>query len=407
MKILHVIPSMDPQQGGVCQAVKTMIAGLSEKNTKNVVVTMDNPEEGFLKNSPFKIYALGQGKGPWCYNSQLSIWFLTHLVNFDVVMMHGLWLYPGYALHKALEKLKRISYRKTPKLLVMPHGMLDPYFQRAADRKLKALRNTLYWKFIEGSLVNSADALLFTCDEEASLAQEPFKPYHPKQQFVVGLGVAQPPPFTTAMEHSFNERCAGLNGAPYLLFLSRLHQKKGVELLIEAYCKHCEQNITQDTCLAPLPKLVIAGPGLDTTYGKQMQELASSYHQVNQSVFFAGMLTGDAKWGAFYGCEAFILPSHQENFGIAVVEALACGKPVLISDQVNIWKDILMHGGCYVAASSLKGVSELFKYWTGTSPGIKKLMSDNALSIYEEVFSIKPSTNRLLQAIQDIARHHG
>lgn len=403
MKILHVIPSMDPQQGGVCQAVKTMIAGLAEKNTKNIVVTMDDPDEGFLKNIPFKTYALGQGKGPWCYNSQLSIWFLTHLVNFDVVIMHGLWLYPGYALHKALEKLKRISYRKTPKLLVMPHGMLDPYFQRAADRKLKALRNTLYWKFIEGSLVNSADALLFTCEKEASLAQEPFKPYHPKQQFVVGLGVAQPPPYTAAMEQRFKEKCAGLNGEPYLLFLSRLHQKKGVELLINAYCQLYENN-AQDTSCTQLPKLVIAGPGLDTPYGRKMQELASSYQQTDQSVFFAGMLTGDAKWGAFYGCEAFILPSHQENFGIAVVEALACGKPVLISDQVNIWREILTNGGCYVAPSSLKGVNELFNYWNHTSSGIKKLMSANALSVYEKIFSLQPSTNRLLQVIQDIAR---
>lgn len=405
MKILHVIPSMDPKQGGVCQAVKTMIAGLAEKNTKNVVVTMDNPDESFLKNSPIKIYALGQGKGPWCYNSKLSIWFLTHLVNFEVVIMHGLWLYPGYALHKALEKLKRISYEKTPKLLVMPHGMLDPYFQRAEDRKLKALRNTLYWKFIEGALVNSADGLLFTCEEEASLAHEPFKPYHPKQQFVVGLGVAEPPPFTTAMEDSFNEKCKGLNNAPYLLFLSRLHQKKGVELLIEAYCKQCEADVGHDTIsVVPLPKLVIAGPGLDSTYGRKMQELASSYQQMNRSVFFAGMLSGDAKWGAFYGCEAFILPSHQENFGIAVVEALACGRPVLISDQVNIWKEILTHGGGYVASCSLKGVNELLNYWTHSSAGIQKMMSENALNTYQKVFSLTPSTNRLLQVIKDIAR---
>ena len=61
------------------------------------------------------------------------------------------------------------------------------------------------------------------------------------------------------------------------------------------------------------------------------------------------MLTGDLKWGALHAAEAFILPSHQENFGIAVVEALACGKPVLISDKVNIWREIEADGACLVA----------------------------------------------------------
>ena len=91
---------------------------------------------------------------------------------------------------------------------------------------------------------------------------------------------------------------------------------------------------------------MIAGPGLDTAFGREMRQLAESLCPQpstltpQPAVFFPDMLTGDAKWGALYGCEAFVLPSHQENFGIAVVEALACGKPVLISNQVNIWREI-------------------------------------------------------------------
>jgi glycosyltransferase involved in cell wall biosynthesis len=67
------------------------------------------------------------------------------------------------------------------------------------------------------------------------------------------------------------------------------------------------------------------------------------------------------KWGVLYGCEAFVLPSHQENFGIAVVEALACGKPVLISDQVNIWREIVEDGAGIAEADTEEGVVKLLK----------------------------------------------
>jgi len=107
-------------------------------------------------------------------------------------------------------------------------------------------------------------------------------------------------------------------------------------------------------------------------------------------------LSGDAKWGAFYGCEAFILPSHQENFGIAVVEALACGKPVLISNQVNIWREIESAGGGIVAEDSLAGTRELLKRWkdvSGNALGFK------ARQAFEKNFSIDRAAQRMMSVI--------
>src|SRR6185369_16511419 len=106
-------------------------------------------------------------------------------------------------------------------------------------------------------------------------------------------------------------------------------EKKGVDLLISAYA-----DVYQSKPASPAPPaLVIAGP-LNSDFADAMQKLAAELSP-RDTVFWPGLLSGDAKWGAFHGCEAFVLPSHQENFGIAVAEALACGKPVLISNQVN------------------------------------------------------------------------
>src|SRR5690606_1516839 len=133
--------------------------------------------------------------------------------------------------------------------------------------------------------------------------------YTPKKELNVGYGIAEPPSFNPEMLQRFFELCPEAKDKKYLLFLSRIHEKKGVDLLIKAYLQLKEKYLQEE-----LPLLVIAGPGLDTDYGKVIHQLVKQNGELNQSVFFPGMLTEGAKWGAFYGCEAFVLPSHQENF---------------------------------------------------------------------------------------------
>ena len=281
----------------------------------------------------------------------------------------------------------------------MPHGMLDPYFQRAPERKLKAIRNWVYWKIIESKVVNSADGLLFTCEAELLLAREPFGSYFPKREINVGLGIQDPPPFTTTMREAFIQKCPGVTNRPYILFLGRIHQKKGVDLLINAFLEFDHTRHRSGSKQSAGVMLVVAGPGLDTHYGERLQELVSQSEELRGRVHFPGMLTGDAKWGAFYGCEAFILPSHQENFGVSVAEALASGKPVLISNQVNIWKEIEGAGGGIVADDTLEGTKKLLAHWGKLSNEQKLEMGKRAQSAFKEHFAIDPVAQRLSEAI--------
>jgi glycosyltransferase involved in cell wall biosynthesis len=177
---------------------------------------------------------------------------------------------------------------------------------------------------------------------------------------------------------------------PYLLFLSRIHEKKGTDLLVAAYA-----NGAAGATGAPL---VVAGPGLETPYGQAVQAQAAGAPA--GSVSFAGMLTGASKWGAFYGAEAFVLPSHQENFGIAVVEALACGKPVLISKQINIWREIEAAGAGLVADDTLAGTRDLLARWAGLTDAEKQAMSHRARAAFKEYFAVGPATARLLSALE-------
>ncbi|MCP2045722.1 glycosyltransferase [Pontibacter sp. HSC-36F09] len=418
MKILHVIASMNPVQGGPCQGVRNYIPELQKHGVYNEVVCLDKPQDFFLKSDGFKIQALGPGKSPWCYSAKLLPWLLNNLTRFDSVIVHGLWLYHGYAVKKAVEMLKRRHKAEgfpceLPKVFVMPHGMLDPYFQLAKERKLKAIRNWFYWKLIERRIINEANGALFTCEAELLLARKPFRPYKPQQESCIGFGIAEPPEFNHKMYGAFHQKCPQVVGNTYILFLSRIHEKKGVDMLLRAYERVLEARSSlmqveshdgesSGDCLdnSCFPKLVIAGPGLETPYGQHIQRMVSQSPKLRQSVFFPGMLTGDAKWGAFYGCEAFVLPSHQENFGIAIVEALACSKPVLISNQVNIWREIKASGGGMVAEDTMAQTQQILEKWDSLSFSEKAEVGLRARRAYEEHFAVEPAAIKLLCAVR-------
>jgi glycosyltransferase involved in cell wall biosynthesis len=110
------------------------------------------------------------------------------------------------------------------------------------------------------------------------------------------------------------------------------------------------------------------------------------------------MLEGDAKWGAFYGCEAFVLPSHQENFGISVVEALACDKPVLISSKVNIWREISEDNAGIVEEDTLEGVRRLLRLYL---KNFTNKTTRSSYNCFKKYFRINLVTQNMFSVIKE------
>jgi glycosyltransferase involved in cell wall biosynthesis len=399
MRLLHVIGSMDPCFGGPCQVIRSSIQALERLGVHNEVVCIDDPNAPFLKDDDFKIFALGPRRSQWYYSAGLLPWLRNNLGRFNVIIVHGMWLYPNYAINKTVHFLQRgkTGVSEKIKVFIMPHGMLDPYFQQAPERRLKAVRNWIYWKLIEGNIINDAEGLFFTCEKELELARHPFRPYKPKREINVGYGILAPPPFIPEMQDIFTEICKGLDKSPYFLFLGRIHEKKGIDILINAYSALKQAYYMKKI----IPNLVIAGPGLETLYGQKLQKMVCENSLLKNTVFFSGMLTGMAKWGAFYGCETFVLPSHQENFGIAIVEALACGKPVLISKKINIWKQIKEGGGGMAAEDNQNDVYRILDEWMGLPFDLKQLMKIKAQETYKKYFATDSSVKHMLNAINN------
>jgi glycosyltransferase involved in cell wall biosynthesis len=200
------------------------------------------------------------------------------------------------------------------------------------------------------------------------------------------------------MLKAFLNKCPAVMNRHYLLFLGRIDEKKGVDMVVDAYKKIAMEGGGR-AAKNELPMLVIAGPGLDSPYGGKIQKTVMASSCLSSSVAFTGMLTGDAKWGAFYGADAFILPSHQENFGMALVEAMACGKPVLISNKVNIWQEVADAQGGLVAEDTVLGTVVLLSRWMTLQPEQRRLMGERARQCYEERFSVEIAARRLLKEL--------
>jgi glycosyltransferase involved in cell wall biosynthesis len=339
MKILHLIPSANPIIGGPIQGIRNYQNDLVDLGVHRDLVTFENPEDIKLWQFPESLNLIGLGKSHTSlqYNKNLVPWLKKHIYNYDYIIINGIWSYHSYATLKTLKWLKKYkSEFLLPKVFIMTHGMLDPWFQKDKSRRLKAIRNFFYWHLIEKKVINSAEGLLFTCEEELLLARTTFIGYRPNQEINIGYGIEAPPSQSENMKIAFQKNCTLDSKEPFLLFLSRINPKKGLDLLLKAY----QQLVLEPEFSIKLPSLIIAGPGMETEYGQKLLDYIEENPKVKAKVHFVGHLSGDAKWGSIYGCEAFILPSHQENFGIAVAEALACCKPVIITNKVNIYREI-------------------------------------------------------------------
>jgi glycosyltransferase involved in cell wall biosynthesis len=379
--LLHVISSIDPSTGGPAEGLRQICGYINhEPDWHAEVVTLDSPDAAFLSDfTAAPVTALGPTTGKFAYCPRLRPWLRQNSQRFDAIIIHGLWQYDGLAVWLEHEALGIPYFQFT-------HGMLDPWFKHTYPRK--HLKKWLYWPWAQYRILRDAAAVLFTCEEEALLAPKSFWLYR-ANPVVVGYGIALPPSNLAAQHAAFFSAFPQLEDKRYLLFLGRIHPKKGCDLLLDAFSKIAASD--------PQLQLVMAGPG-DTDFLLKLKQQTDAL-PISSRIIWTGMLKGDAKWGAIRGAEAFVLPSHQENFGVAVAEAMACATPVLISDKVNIWREIQQDGAGLVATDDLAGTIKLLSDWIALPAEAKTTMRSCTAASYAARFTIQNCGTQLLNAI--------
>ena len=384
VRYLHVLHSLDPEHGGPPHGVKQLAAAAIRLQQEVEVVSLDSPANPWQREWPCPVHCVGPAVFKYGYAPRFARWLRHNLARFDAVVVNGIWQYHSLATWRVL-RASAVPY------YVFTHGMLDPWFKRRYP--LKHLKKLLYWPWAEYRVLADARAVLFTSEEEKLLARQSF-PLYRAREIVLSYGTPGLTGDADAQRTMFLQRFPHLRGKRCFLFLSRIHPKKGLDLLIEA----CAPLLRADAAL----QLVIAGPdksGLQPQLARLAQQLG-----VSQSITWTGWVNDDVKAGAFHAAEAFVLPSHQENFGMVVAEALSARLPVLISNKVNIWREIAADDAGLVAEDTLQGTREMLQRWLALSDDERRAMAGNAAHCFRQRFHIDSEACNILQLFAQHAR---
>ncbi len=350
MRILQVISSLSPASGGPAQAVLELSEALISAGQNVSIYATDYGlanSNAFLKkicDRGISIELFKSSLGRYCYAPSLAKRLKEKIQEFDVVHIHGLWTFPIFIASRMCQT-QGVPY------LVRPCGMLDPYCL-----KHHRMRKKVYYLLREEKTLRNAAAIQFTTEEEK---ERSIRDAFCSKSVVVPLGLNLEPYLQTPPQGSFRKRLPETGNQKIILFLGRLSFKKGLDFLIRAFTRLAKK---RDDI-----HLVIAGPD-DENYGKYLTRWIEEGN-IGNRVTRIGFVEGVEKLSLFLNSDLFCLLSHQENFGLAVLEAMAAGLPVVVSPQVNLAAEIRRHEAGLVTSLEDEKVEE----------AISRLLGDAAL----------------------------
>lgn len=343
MRLLHVISGLDPQNGGPTTALVGLSAAQAKAGLDVTILATWKIRDGIpvaedLRQRGVKVIHVGPATGKLSRHPLLTAHCIAAVAETDVVHIHGLWEEVQHQTARACRRLGK-------PYVITPHGMLSPWNM---SRSKWGKRLYLLWRLRKD--LDRAAAIHFTTDVERDLVA----PMRIKAKPIVErLGLDLSEFETLPPRGTFRARFRRLGDRPIVLFLGRIDYKKGLDVLIPAFAK---ANLGD-------ARLVIAGPdrdGYEPTVRKMIAE-----HGVGERVVFTGMLHGLERIEAYVDADLFALTSHQENFGITVIEAMASGCPVLISDQVNIHAEVAGAGAGVVTSLNPGQVRQQLESYAG------------------------------------------
>ena len=332
MKILHVIATLAPRDGGPSKACFEMARAVARRghdvtifatNMNGLDDVLDVPVDRPIERDGVTIRYFPIEFPKFLGNPAPMARALEETVpQMDAIHLHSL-----YMLHCRFTA--RACRRAGVPYLMRPHGTLDPYLYRR-----HRFRKMLLELWFQNRVTRGAAAMHFTTEEEMILAAPHV---FGARGIVVPHGLDTDEYDDLPPRGRFRARHPGIGERPIVLFFGRLNFKKGLDILTRAFADVVRE--------VPDAHLVVAGPdrGMLEKTQAWVEEFGLGRHTT-----FTGMVTGDDKLALLADSDLFVLPSYSENFGIAVVEAMACGLPVAISDKVNLWHEVANAGAGWV-----------------------------------------------------------
>jgi glycosyltransferase involved in cell wall biosynthesis len=327
MRVVHVIPGLAARQGGPPMAVTASCVALQKHGVETVIFTTDLARPASSPRAE-RLVATDLPRGAekvdvrifpavrprrFAYAPKLYEALRREASRYDLMHIHGLYLYPTFAAFRATRE-QGVPY------VVSPRGTLDPAL-RHRSRRLKAINDFLWQR----RMLNGAAVLHYTTSEEAALVADlELRP----PAVVAPNGIEFGEFAVDADGAAFRRRYLDSFDGPIVLSFGRISHKKGIDVLIRALARLTSVDA----------RLVVAGPD-DEHLTPKLNALAAA-EGVAGRVVFVGPLRGDDRVTALAAATVWALPSTTENFGNAVLEAMAAGAAVVISRDVNLARAI-------------------------------------------------------------------
>jgi glycosyltransferase involved in cell wall biosynthesis len=383
LKVLHVIPSIAAVHGGPSVMVEMMARGLSQAGLDIHIATtnddgagkFDVPLEQPVRRDNVTYWYFDRQTRFYKYSRPLSRWLSAHVSDYAIIHIHALFSHSSYAASY------RARRRAVP-YIVRPLGVLNRWGMENRRPWLKDLS----FRMIESRILAHAALVHYTSEQERAEAA------------LLGVNapsviVPNPVPAISgsSVPGSFQAAHPELEGRQIILFLSRFDRKKGLELLLPAYARARQRH--------PSAVLVLAGsgdPGLVAELKSQALTLG-----IGDDILWAGFLQNEAKLAAFEAAAVFVLPSWSENFGVAVVEAMAAGCPVVVSDRVAVHTDIATANAGYVVPCEVEALAgALCRMLEQTNA--RNIIGSNGKCLTQTHYSPQAVTAKLVAAYKSI-----
>lgn len=394
MKLLCVVPSYWPafQFGGPIYSVHNLNKALVNKGVNVTVYTTNvglddgnvpiNEEVNVdgVKVFYFKFIKFFEflGTTGWQFSPQITKKLRENLKNFDIIYINAIWNYPTAVASYYCRK-----YSKP--YILSPRGSLYP-----STFMKKAWKKSLYYNLIARNILEGAKAIHYTTEDEAQQCHQFLRLNNKAIIIPNGLDLSE---FNDLPNYeSLRKKFPNLQNKKVILFLSRINWIKGMDILIEGFAKLKKEK--KDV------HLLIVGKDDGDNYIEKVKLWVKRYNLEN-FVTFAGQLTGKDKLVAYCGSDIFILPSYSENFGMVVIEAMACELPVIISDKVGLANEIKKNNAGIIIGTTADDVYRGLKT-TLENQKVIDIMKKNAKKMVYELYDINRVADRMIEFFKEI-----
>ncbi|MDZ8188195.1 MAG: glycosyltransferase [Nostoc sp. ChiSLP02] len=391
MRVLHIIPSVSHVRGGPSLVVMDIVKALRAKNIDAEIATtndngnylLDVPLQKLIEYKQVPITFFYRFSPPikiireYAFSWQLTVWLWDNICDYDILHIHAIFSYTS-TIAMAIARLKNVPY------ITMPHGLLCQWSLQQSSR-----RKQIYMRLIEQANLDRSQAIHLTSQQEhEEVAQLRLK----APIFVLPHGLSTPQPIFNA-RYLLRQHLKVPPDEPIILFLSRLHPKKGLDYLIPALGKLTHHRFT----------FAIAGSG-SQEYETEI-ESALVANNIRDRTHFTGFVVGETKDLLLQGSDLFALTSHTENFGLAVLEALAVGVPVLLTPGVALASVVQEHQLGYVVQMDVVAIAlAIEKYLTHPQEG--KNMGDRARQTIREKYTWEKIVTKIIDVYQAFIFNH-